>query len=76
MINIQERNRKITNLIESVIRDHCRIYDTTLETTDDGIIVHYNENNCDKVFSEYKKIYGNKISFVCEDKKLKKYRHL
>lgn len=43
MLNIQERNRKITNLIESVIRDHCRIYDTTLETTDDGIIVHYND---------------------------------
>jgi hypothetical protein len=43
MINTKERNRKIIHLIESVIRDHCRIYNTVSETIDDGIIVYKDE---------------------------------
>lgn len=43
MINIQERNKNITNLIESVIKDHCRIYDTTFKVNEDGIIVLHND---------------------------------
>jgi len=40
------------------------------------IINHYNESNCDAVYSEYKNIYNSdKISFICEDRNLKKYRH-
>ena len=43
MFDIVTRNRKITHLIESVIKDHCRIYDTISESVDDGIVVHYND---------------------------------
>ncbi len=39
----KERNKKITHLIESVVRDHCRIYDTTFEVNKDGIIVRHND---------------------------------
>lgn len=40
------------------------------------IIVHYNENQCDTIYAEYKNTYGsNSISFICEDKNLKKYKH-
>jgi len=42
MFNTKERNKKITHLIESVIRNHSRIYDTTFEANEDGIVVHYN----------------------------------
>ena len=39
------------------------------------IINHYNETNCDKVYQEYMDFYNNDISYICEDKKLKKYVH-
>jgi len=45
---------------------------------DDGklvIINHYNEIDCGKVYSEYKGIYNNNLSFICEDRNLKKYVH-
>ena len=45
---------------------------------DDGKLVfvnHYNESDCDKVYSYYKGIYNNDISFICEDRNLKKYVH-
>ena len=40
------------------------------------IINHYNENNCDAVYEAYKRFYETEsLSFICEDKALKKYRH-
>jgi len=40
------------------------------------IINHYNEDDCDAVYAEYKKTYQTEdLSFICEDKGLKKYRH-
>jgi len=39
------------------------------------IINHYNEKNCDAVYEEYKNIYGNTISYICEDANMKKYKH-
>jgi cysteinyl-tRNA synthetase len=39
------------------------------------IINHYNETNCGQVYSEYKGIYNENLSFICEDANLKKYVH-
>jgi len=40
------------------------------------IINHYNETDCDGVYKEYKSIYkSDNISFICEDKNLKRYKH-
>jgi len=40
------------------------------------IINHYNESDCDAVYTEYQTIYHtNKISFICEDVNTRKYRH-
>ena len=39
------------------------------------IINHYNESDCDSVYKEYQSIYGDKISFICEDTTTKKYIH-
>jgi hypothetical protein len=40
------------------------------------IINHYNETDCDGVYEEYKSIYkSDNISFICEDRNLKKYKH-
>ena len=39
------------------------------------IINHYNESDCNKVYQEYMDFYNNDISYICEDKKLKKYVH-
>jgi cysteinyl-tRNA synthetase, unknown class len=39
------------------------------------IINHYNETNCGQVYSDYKGIYNNKLSFICEDANLQKYVH-
>lgn len=39
------------------------------------IINHYNETDCDAVYEEYKNIYGNKISYICEDVTLQAYKH-
>jgi len=39
------------------------------------IINHYNECNCNEVYTEYMKLYNADISYICEDCKLKKYVH-
>ena len=39
------------------------------------IINHYNETACDAVYSEYKGIYNDDLSFICEDANLQKYVH-
>lgn len=40
------------------------------------IIIHYNERDCDGVYRYYKNAYNREnISFICEDKRLKKYKH-
>lgn len=39
------------------------------------IVNHYNETDCDKVYSDYKKLYNSNLSFICESAILKKYVH-
>ncbi len=39
------------------------------------IVNHYNESNCNAVYSEYKGIYNKNLSFICEDVTLQKYLH-
>lgn len=39
------------------------------------VIVHYNESNCNRVYSDYMSLYNKDISFICEDVNLKKYVH-
>ena len=39
------------------------------------IINHYNETACDAVYAEYKGIYNDDLSFICEDANLQKYVH-
>ena len=40
------------------------------------IINHYNETDCDSVYTEYKTSYhSDAISFICEDTTQQKYRH-
>jgi hypothetical protein len=40
------------------------------------IINHYNESDCDAVYTEYKSFYNSeKLSFICEDIATKKYKH-
>jgi len=40
------------------------------------IINHYNEINCDAIYSEYKNFYQSQnILFICEDRNLQKYKH-
>ena len=39
------------------------------------IINHYNERDCDKVYTYYMNKYNNDLSYICEDTKLKKYLH-
>jgi endo-alpha-1,4-polygalactosaminidase (GH114 family) len=39
------------------------------------IINHYNETNCGQVYAEYKGIYNDNLSFICEDANLEKYVH-
>jgi len=39
------------------------------------IINHYNESNCGQVYSDYKDFYNTNLSFICEDRNLKKYIH-
>ncbi len=39
------------------------------------IINHYNESQCDRVYADYKRIYNDQISFICEDKNKHLYRH-
>jgi cysteinyl-tRNA synthetase len=40
-----------------------------------GIVVHYDESDCAAILSHYQSEYGSKLSFICEDRVLKKYRH-
>lgn len=40
------------------------------------IINHYKESDCDASYREYKKLYqSEKISYICEDRQIKKYVH-
>ena len=39
------------------------------------VINHYNEIDCDKVYTDYMNDYNTDLSFICEDAKLKKYVH-
>jgi len=39
------------------------------------IINHYKETKCREVYSDYKEIYNENLSFICEDANLKKYVH-
>jgi endo-alpha-1,4-polygalactosaminidase (GH114 family) len=39
------------------------------------IINHYNEANCGQVYTDYKSIYNDNLSFICEDSNLQKYVH-
>ena len=39
------------------------------------IINHYNESNCNQVYTDYMAIYNNDLSFICEDSNLQKYVH-
>ena len=39
------------------------------------IVNHYNERNCEKAYMNYKGIYNQNLSFICEDAKLRKYVH-
>jgi cysteinyl-tRNA synthetase, unknown class len=40
-----------------------------------GIVVHYDETDCAAVRTTYQTKYGSNLSFICEDRALKKYRH-
>jgi cysteinyl-tRNA synthetase len=40
-----------------------------------GIVVHYDESDCASILSHYQSEYGSKLSFICEDRALKNYRH-
>jgi cysteinyl-tRNA synthetase len=40
-----------------------------------GIVVHYDEANCAAVLAHYQTEYGPGLSFICEDRALRKYRH-
>lgn len=40
-----------------------------------GIVVHYDETDCAAARASYQAKYGGKLSFICEDRTLKKYRH-
>ncbi len=39
------------------------------------IINHYNETNCDAVYQEYMQIYGETLSYICEDVSVQGYKH-
>lgn len=39
------------------------------------IINHYNEANCGQVYTDYKSIYNENLSFICEDANLQRYVH-
>jgi hypothetical protein len=40
-----------------------------------GIVVHYTETDCTAARTHYQTEYGSKLSFICEDRALEKYRH-
>lgn len=39
------------------------------------IIMHYGSTDCNAVYAEYKSLYGDQVSFICEDIRSKKYIH-
>lgn len=39
------------------------------------IINHYNESNCDQVYTDYMAIYGSDLSYICESSREHKYVH-
>ena len=39
------------------------------------IINHYNESDCDKVYTDYMNLYTSDLSYICEGTQLKKYIH-
>jgi uncharacterized protein (TIGR01370 family) len=39
------------------------------------LIIHYNESNCDQVYSDYMETYNNDLSFLCESSILQKFIH-
>ena len=40
-----------------------------------GLIVHYDEVDCDGVYANYQASYGPALSFICEDPALNGYKH-
>lgn len=40
-----------------------------------GVVVHYDATDCDAVLAEYRALYGPRLSFICEDRATKAYRH-
>jgi len=68
-MHTQERDKKITHLLESVIRDHCRIYDTAFEVNENGIIVRHNDEPLYLVGLEFSEsnIYISFDGFVFSD---------
>ena len=40
-----------------------------------GIIVHYDEPDCDGVYEQYTTQYGAALSYICEDRATRRYRH-
>jgi cysteinyl-tRNA synthetase len=40
-----------------------------------GLIVHYDATDCDAVLADYRAAYGPRLSFICEDRATKSYRH-
>lgn len=39
------------------------------------IINHYGETECDQAYADYKGVYSDDLSFICEDLKLGRYVH-
>lgn len=39
------------------------------------MVVHYDATDCDAVYAGYQALYGPKLSFICEDRGSRKYRH-
>ncbi|NVB38737.1 endo alpha-1,4 polygalactosaminidase [Pseudenhygromyxa sp. WMMC2535] len=40
-----------------------------------GVIVHYDENDCEGALDDYMGTYGEKLSFICEDPAIEGYQH-
>jgi cysteinyl-tRNA synthetase len=40
-----------------------------------GIVVHYDETDCDGVYAQYMSSYGPGLSYICEDRDRQGYRH-
>ncbi len=40
-----------------------------------ALVVHYDEGNCNGVYADYVDSYGGGLSFICEDRRQKRYLH-